>query len=198
MKRAGFSVLLMIAVLALVAAVSGDEDRIGEQHSQGFSGNGGWPVGPDITLEEDGTPGLTRTLNVNVNGTPQTVDASLSVFDTTPCRLRGDFVGIRYRLFEFAALGQPLEDSSWVTLMVDHDDDGTDDMRIDIREGDYGTIHWSFIELDGGRRICSNAEAWAGYTEGVIPKEFEGLQVGDMEEATLGTGDEMLLQVYLP
>jgi hypothetical protein len=207
MRRARFPLLLSIAVLALVATGC-DEEWCKDKYrlmriadcdtgSETPDDPTSWPSGPEVTIEPETE--LAETLDVLVDGTPQTVNGDVSVFDTDPCRLRGDFIGLRKQIFEFAVdFGGSRATATKVTIMADHDDDGTDDVAIEIRQGGFNKIYWSFKEQKEDGRVCTNPEVWEGYTEGEIPKEFKGLQADDMTEATLLKGKHTYLKVLVP
>ena len=203
MKRLRFVVLLAIAAMTLFGTGCCDEERCRAEHDliKRSECLPGFPPGPIIDIEPNAAqPG---DLMVSRNGTPlpvSTVDVTqvISVFDVTPCRLRGDFIGVRKSLFDFLSTVSGLQAAQLVTVQADNDDDGTLDMEIEIRLNGFGTIRWKFTELAGAQRVCVPEPGDSFNPTDVLPKEFAHMKVAPLNEATYGAGTEVHLKVELP
>lgn len=152
------------------------------------------PVGPDITLEDDGDPN-TNTLQWNRNGSPLGANSLLSVFPATwpdkPCVLRGDFFGTRSANFDFfyPSIG-PVQDADKVTV-------SSSLVEITIERGPWDTMRWTIKEKTGKQRIC---RPWptTNYDAHRVPKELGGLKKDTLRDAANALGTKVEFSVETP
>jgi hypothetical protein len=157
----------------------------------------GPPPGPQIDFEPNSaTP---AELDVKRNGSVLGVVVNdVSIWDNSPCKLRYDFIGLRKMLLDFDPVVGPAQPATLVTMESDPDDDGTNDVRIEIRLVDATVIRWNFVDLSGTLKDCDPLPDFGAGPNDPLPKEFLHIKKATLLNQIGANGNSAHLQVEVP